>query len=69
MQFDPGANGGGRYMIHCHNLVHEDHDMMVQFAVGDLRTNDPVTTDAPIPDPTALDAFEPVYRPLFPAGT
>jgi FtsP/CotA-like multicopper oxidase with cupredoxin domain len=24
----------GRYMIHCHNLVHEDHDMMTQFAVG-----------------------------------
>ncbi|HEY9825135.1 MAG TPA: hypothetical protein V6D19_06785, partial [Stenomitos sp.] len=19
------------YMIHCHNLVHEDHDMMTQF--------------------------------------
>ena len=24
----------GRYMVHCHNLVHEDHDMMAQFAVG-----------------------------------
>lgn len=24
----------GRYMIHCHNLVHEDHDMMHQFEVG-----------------------------------
>jgi len=24
----------GRYMVHCHNLVHEDHDMMTQFAVG-----------------------------------
>ena len=24
----------GRYMIHCHNLVHEDHDMMGQFWVG-----------------------------------
>jgi FtsP/CotA-like multicopper oxidase with cupredoxin domain len=23
----------GRYMMHCHNLVHEDHDMMVQFEV------------------------------------
>ena len=69
MQFDPGANGGGRYMIHCHNLVHEDHDMMVQFSVGDLRTNDPVTSDAPIPDLTELDAFQPAYRPRFPAGT
>ena len=43
MQFDTGPeHEGGRYMIHCHNLVHEDHDMMVQFAVGDLRNNDPI---------------------------
>lgn len=25
----------GRYMIHCHNLVHEDHDMLAQFEVGE----------------------------------
>ena len=25
---------GGRYMIHCHNLAHEDHDMMGQFHVA-----------------------------------
>ncbi|MEO5853926.1 MAG: multicopper oxidase domain-containing protein, partial [Nocardioides sp.] len=36
----PGAGDGwpeprGRYMMHCHNLVHEDHDMMMQFSVGD----------------------------------
>jgi FtsP/CotA-like multicopper oxidase with cupredoxin domain len=24
----------GRYMMHCHNLVHEDHDMMLQMEVG-----------------------------------
>jgi FtsP/CotA-like multicopper oxidase with cupredoxin domain len=24
----------GRYMMHCHNLVHEDHDMMTQFQIG-----------------------------------
>ncbi|QIN81370.1 multicopper oxidase domain-containing protein [Rubrobacter tropicus] len=24
----------GRYMMHCHNLTHEDHDMMTQFQVG-----------------------------------
>ncbi len=31
-----GASGdrGGRYMIHCHNLAHEDHDMMSQFLVA-----------------------------------
>jgi spore coat protein A, manganese oxidase len=26
----------GKYMLHCHNLVHEDHDMMAQFEVVDL---------------------------------
>jgi len=31
MRFD---NQDGRYMMHCHNLVHEDHDMMAQFWVG-----------------------------------
>ena len=34
----------GKYMIHCHNLVHEDHDMMVQFEVG-TGGHDPITTD------------------------
>ena len=29
----------GRYMVHCHNLVHEDHDMMVQFNVGKTFPN------------------------------
>lgn len=24
----------GKYMYHCHNMVHEDHDMMSQFQVG-----------------------------------
>jgi FtsP/CotA-like multicopper oxidase with cupredoxin domain len=34
----------GRYMIHCHNLVHEDHDMMIQYEVG-AGGHDPITTD------------------------
>lgn len=39
MRFEPHE---GRYMIHCHNAVHEDHDMMVQFRVGeDTPDNDP----------------------------
>ena len=28
-------------MVHCHNLPHEDHDMMVQFRVG---LKDPMST-------------------------
>jgi len=34
-------------MMHCHNLVHEDHDMMMQFSVGDpdhLAEYDPITS-------------------------
>ncbi|MGL4742773.1 MAG: multicopper oxidase family protein [Dermatophilaceae bacterium] len=38
----------GRYMMHCHNLVHEDHDMMMQFSVGD-------PDDDPEFDPIAAD--------------
>ena len=67
MQFDTTAAAGGRYMVHCHNLVHEDHDMMTQFAVGDLRTNDPMTSDPAVPE--TMPALPPVYRAGYPAGT
>jgi spore coat protein A len=39
------ANQVGRYMIHCHNLVHEDTDMMIQYEVGE-GGHDPITADA-----------------------
>jgi FtsP/CotA-like multicopper oxidase with cupredoxin domain len=41
----------GRYMMHCHNLVHEDHDMMMQFNVGDADldpTLNPIGAAAPV---------------------
>ena len=69
MQFDTGADAGGRYMIHCHNLVHEDHDMMVQFAVGDYRVNDPINSDPSYPDTMPPDFYTPAYLPGTPAGT
>ena len=56
-------------MVHCHNLVHEDHDMMVQFSVGDLRNNDPITSDPPVRDTLPANFFVPSYLPGFPAGT
>jgi spore coat protein A, manganese oxidase len=31
MRFGPNK---GKYMMHCHNIVHEDHDMMTNFDVG-----------------------------------
>ncbi|MFC5930658.1 multicopper oxidase domain-containing protein [Cryobacterium melibiosiphilum] len=69
MQFDTGASAGGRHMIHCHNLVHEDHDMMVQFAVGDWRVNDPVSSDPAYLDALPDGAYPPTYLPGFPLGT
>jgi FtsP/CotA-like multicopper oxidase with cupredoxin domain len=39
------TNQRGRYMMHCHNLVHEDHDMMTQFEVGS-GGDDPILADA-----------------------
>ena len=51
MKFGPHR---GKYMIHCHNLVHEDHDMMHQFSVGlkpgDVDSNDPIWADPPSSD-------------------
>ena len=48
-QAGSSADQGGRYMIHCHNLAHEDHDMMLQFVVAaadgslDLSPSAPTT--------------------------
>jgi FtsP/CotA-like multicopper oxidase with cupredoxin domain len=46
MKFGPHR---GKYMVHCHNLPHEDHDMMHQFSVGlkdgDVDPNDPIKAD------------------------
>ena len=41
-------DGVGKYMMHCHNLIHEDHDMMGQFEVIDPQDPgfDPLVTPA-----------------------
>ncbi|MEU7903567.1 multicopper oxidase domain-containing protein [Actinoplanes sp. NPDC049118] len=68
MQFTTGGgNAGGRYMVHCHNLIHEDNDMMIQFAVGDINANDPIKSDAAYGD---TEPEQPVvYAPSYPLGT
>ncbi|MEP6817230.1 MAG: multicopper oxidase domain-containing protein, partial [Marmoricola sp.] len=43
IKFEKGA---GKYMVHCHNLVHEDHDMMGQFEIRDATP-----ADTPFADP------------------
>jgi FtsP/CotA-like multicopper oxidase with cupredoxin domain len=58
MKFD---NQQGRYMMHCHNLVHEDHDMMAQFIVGTEPPDcDPIGADpaVPLPARSAFDRYD-----------
>jgi spore coat protein A, manganese oxidase len=44
----------GRYMSHCHNTPHEDHDMMTQFSVG-YRAGDPDPDDPIAAAPPLID--------------
>ena len=66
----PGSSGG-RYMVHCHNLPHEDHDLMTQFRVGtndfDADENHPITAAPPVSDEQPADL--PTYEPAFELGT
>lgn len=41
----------GKYIMHCHNTVHEDHDMMTQFQVGQGGTNPMSASAKPLPAP------------------
>ena len=57
----------GKYMMHCHNLVHEDHDMMVQFEVGS-GGDDPIKADAARPQNQMLDLVPPQESVSAPDG-
>ncbi|MDQ4084224.1 MAG: multicopper oxidase domain-containing protein [Actinomycetota bacterium] len=46
----------GRYMVHCHNLPHEDHDMMGQFAVG-WHPGQPDPNDPILAAPAVIDSL------------
>ncbi|MDY7012920.1 MAG: multicopper oxidase family protein [Cyanobacteriota bacterium] len=41
----------GRYMMHCHNLVHEDRSMMTQFEVGEGGYSPFADPPKPLPAP------------------
>ncbi|MFM2076660.1 MAG: hypothetical protein RJA49_550 [Actinomycetota bacterium] len=45
----------GKYMMHCHNGVHEDHDMMVQY-----ETVDPANEEDPFSAPCEDDVGQPL---------
>ncbi|MFW3172766.1 multicopper oxidase domain-containing protein [Geodermatophilus sp. CPCC 206100] len=57
----------GRYMIHCHNLSHEDHDMMLQYQVGHHDIDCDAINSCP---PKALPAPDlvPAQPPAAPAA-
>ncbi|EHL02070.1 putative Bilirubin oxidase [Glarea lozoyensis 74030] len=73
------APWSGVYMFHCHNLVHEDHDMMAAFNVSkvDLTTFGypdtinfidpmaPLFRAKPITGPTDLGQIQNVLLPYF----
>lgn len=42
----------GKYMYHCHNMVHEDHDMMSQFEVGQGGIDPMSAPPKPLPAPS-----------------
>jgi hypothetical protein len=44
-------------MIHCHNLTHEDHSMMLQFRVG-LGANEPDPNDPITAAPAVWDSVQ-----------
>jgi spore coat protein A, manganese oxidase len=56
-KFDPAYACAGRYVMHCHNLSHEDHDMMTQFEVGEGGPS-PLSAGAkPLPAPPFKDGL------------
>ena len=57
IKFDQGR---GKYMIHCHNLSHEDHDMMGQFEIVD----DVIAAHDPMDDPQAAARGRPVVAAM-----
>lgn len=62
----------GRYMIHCHNLSHEDHDMMVQYQVGHHDIDcDAINSDPPkpLPAPDLVPQLPPAPEPPAPEET
>ena len=62
----------GRYMIHCHNLSHEDNDMMLQYQVGKHSIDcDSINTDPPrpLPAPDLVPQQPAATAPVAPPST
>jgi FtsP/CotA-like multicopper oxidase with cupredoxin domain len=52
----------GKYMIHCHNMGHEDNFMLVRWDIG--TTTDFTTSGIPNPDPPILSADDPRFQAI-----
>jgi len=57
----------GSYMFHCHNLVHEDDDMMLAFAVNSSQKNGNVIPSIPV-TPNDRTLINPMSRPATPGA-
>jgi FtsP/CotA-like multicopper oxidase with cupredoxin domain len=55
-------NFSGKYMIHCHNMNHEDAFMLTRWDVGDVT--DFNTSGQPNPDPPILSPDDPRFLAL-----
>jgi hypothetical protein len=60
MEFNDYVSDGWPYMYHCHNLVHEDGMMMLQYIVVD-----PNTHVAPVPDDETMTVFPSPFTSSF----
>lgn len=62
MKFGPHQD---RYRIHCHHLVHEDHDIMAQSQCGKPQTPDRQRIDEPFVNSSLIDGtwFGPIAVP------
>ena len=56
-KFDRAYACAGRYVMHCHNLPHEDHDMMTQFEVGEGGPSPLSARAKPLPAPAFTDSL------------
>lgn len=59
-------------MIHCHNLSHEDNDMMLQYQVGKHSIDcDSINTDPPrpLPAPDLVPQQPAATAPVAPPST
>lgn len=64
-KIDPDQPTLGKFVMHCHNLVHEDHDMMNQFEIEAGTATDSTTTTTTTTDSTTTAKGKPAMAPAM----